>query len=66
MKAGTEAVLMTVGYVAVYVVVFSLIWVGCSAMESRTFNRLTGAETTTVDAMFCQLRVSEPFRGSDD
>ncbi len=28
-------------------------------MESATFNRLTGAHTTTWDAMFVELRVME-------
>jgi hypothetical protein len=32
-------------------------WVGVSYYESRSYNRLTGAETTTWDAMFLQLRV---------
>jgi hypothetical protein len=28
-------------------------------MESRTFNRLTGAHTTWADALFVELRVQE-------
>ncbi len=32
----------------------------CSWQESRVFNKLTGAKTTTIDAIFVQLRVVEP------
>ena len=38
------------------------IHVVCSWQESRVFNKLTGAKTTTVDAIFVQLRVVEPFK----
>lgn len=33
------------------------VWVACSYMEAKTFNRLTGAHATTIDAMFAELRV---------
>ena len=50
---------------AVYGVVFSVfvllatpaLWVGMSYAEARAFNRLTGKNATTLDAMFVQLRV---------
>ena len=32
----------------------------CSAQESRVFNKLTGSDTTMMDACFVQLRVVEP------
>lgn len=35
------------------------IWVIGSFFESRTFNRITGAHTTTWDAMWLELRVQE-------
>lgn len=34
-------------------------WVFSSYQESAAYNRLTGANTTTWDAMFVQLRVQE-------
>jgi len=46
---------MAVAVIMVLLVI--MVWVFLSAMESRTYNRLTGAKTTTVDAMFVQLRV---------
>jgi hypothetical protein len=38
------------------------IWVGLSCMEARAYNRVTGADVTTFEAMWIQLRVQE---GSD-
>ena len=35
-------------------------WVGASALEARAYNRATGANVSTVDAMFIQLRVMAP------
>ena len=37
-------------------------WVFASWQESRSYNRLTGAETTTWDAMWVDLRVQESPR----
>ena len=34
-------------------------WVFFSAQESAAFNRITGASTTTWDAMWVELRVQE-------
>lgn len=34
-------------------------WVGSAWQESRTYNRLTGAKTTTWDAMWVELRVQD-------
>jgi hypothetical protein len=33
-------------------------WFGAK-MESETYNKLTGAETTTFDALWVELRVSD-------
>lgn len=33
------------------------VWIASSYFESRTYNRLTGAQTTTWDAMWVELRV---------
>lgn len=38
-----------------------LIWVGTSHFEAKTYNKLTGADVSTFDAMFVQLRVVEPL-----
>ncbi len=49
--------------VLVCVIVVAVVFAGFVLMswqESRVFNKLTGANTTTVDAMFVQLRVMEP------
>lgn len=43
------------------------IWVGKSYFEAHTYNRLVGAQTTTWDAMWVQLRVMDsPMQGEDD
>lgn len=39
-------------------------WIGLSYMEARTFERLTGKHVTTWDAMWVELRVQEPVKGS--
>ena len=41
------------------------LWVGSSYMEARTYNRLTGADLSTLDAMFIQLRVQDAPRKGD-
>lgn len=35
------------------------VYLFASSMESKTFNRLTGSNTTMWDAMFTELRVME-------
>ena len=42
------------------------IWVGYSFFEARTFNKLTGSNISTFDAMFIQLRVQEPSIKNDN
>jgi len=44
------------------VMLFALLVIHCvwSTQESRVFNKLTGANTTWMDAIFVQLRVVEP------
>jgi hypothetical protein len=37
-------------------------FIGSSYMESKTFNRLTGANTTWFDALWVELRVQEAPR----
>lgn len=45
---------------AVAAVVIFVGFVAYSSQESRVFNKLTGSNTTTMDAFFVQLRVIEP------
>lgn len=52
-------------YVVVTVLFLSaypITWVVKSSFESAAYNRLTGAKTTTWDAMFLELRVQESAR----
>ena len=48
-----------VGLLTLLVVVCVAGWVGQSYFESQTYNRLTGAHTTTWDAMWVELRVMD-------
>ncbi len=52
----------------IVVFIVALAWIlgmhyAFSAQESRVFNKLTGSDTTALDACFVQLRVIEPSRG---
>jgi hypothetical protein len=38
------------------------LWVFLSAMEARAFNRCTGKNVSTWDAMWIELRVMEPSK----
>ncbi len=50
--------MIKIGVIVIAFVLTMFVLVSCQ--ESRVFNKLTGAETTTLDAMFVQLRVVEP------
>ena len=41
------------------------LWIGASFMEARTYNRLTGSNVSTVDAMFVKLRVSDAPKSAE-
>jgi hypothetical protein len=43
---------------AIFIIV-AAIWVGASAMEARAYNRLTGNDVSTWDAMWVNLRVQD-------
>jgi len=47
------------GIIAVLVALCIAEWIGSSYFESQTYNRLTGAHTTTWDAMWVELRVMD-------
>ena len=44
-------------FIAALLVAACMAWVAYSALEARSFNRITGSDVTTFDAMFVQLRV---------
>lgn len=41
------------------ILVMLLLWLVHSYFEARAYNRITGSDVSTLDAMFLQLRVSE-------
>ena len=41
------------------ILVMLLLWLAHSYFEARAYNRITGSDVSTLDAMFLQLRVSE-------
>ena len=46
--------------VAVFLCIFG-VWVFGSKMESAAFNRITGSDVTTWEAMWVKLRVDRPI-----
>jgi hypothetical protein len=50
---------------AAWVGVAAAVWVVASHFEARAFNRATGADVSTWDAMFVELRVNSSPKGSD-
>ena len=54
--------LMVILIILIFVLGGPICWVTSSYFESQSYNRLTGAHTTTWDAMFLQLRVMEPVK----
>lgn len=55
-----NTIIFSVVYLTFVLTVILGAWVVKSYLEAKSFNRLTGAEATTWDAMFLQLRVQEP------
>lgn len=53
-----EVALVTLGPLALCAV----LWVAFSYMEARAYERVTGKQVTTWDAMFLDLRVQEGAR----
>ena len=51
------------GFFAVLLAFFMVVWVFKSAMEAKAYNRLTGADATTWEAMWVSLRVQGEARG---
>ena len=55
-----------VGFAIVVIVIISIcIWVGCSYLEARAYNNVTGQDVSTWDAMFLDLRVQEGVAPKD-
>ena len=53
LAAGTVFVACVVGFIG-------SVWVVMSFFEARAYNKVTGAQVSTYDAMFIQLRVQAP------
>ena len=51
---------------ALLIIGLPAVWVGRSYFEARAYNRLTGSEVTTWDAMFVTLRVDLPAKVAED
>ena len=54
-----------VGLVVLCVLLFAIIiggWVGYSFFEAKTYNKITGSNLTTFDAMFVELRIQESVK----
>lgn len=54
--------LATVIVAAIFAVFSVGLWACASYFEARAFNRVTGKNVSTVDAMFIQLRVQESLK----
>lgn len=52
----SEGKMFLLGIAAMIVTLLGLVWF-CAVQESRTYNRLTGADTTAMDALWVELRV---------
>lgn len=63
-SSDVSSALLIVFMLALFAGLLALKWFS-AIQESRTYNRLTGAETTTWDALWVELRVQdEPQRGA--
>lgn len=58
---GNPLVAMGLLFTSILVVAIG-IWVFFSAMEAHAFNRATGKDVSTWDAMWISLRVMEPAK----
>jgi hypothetical protein len=52
-------VLGLVGIVLTFALLGAVAWTTQSYMEAKAFNRVTGSNVSTLDAMFIELRVQE-------
>lgn len=57
-KKDAETLIVFAGLAFVLLVSVTM-WVARASFESATYNRLTGANTTTWDALWVELRVQE-------
>ena len=44
---------------AIAVVICICCWIGAAAIKAKTYNRVTGKNISTFDAMFIELRVTD-------
>ena len=56
-REDTTRMIIGIAFAIVLLLVTPAIWVGRSRLEAQAFNRLTGKDATTFDAMFVELRV---------
>jgi hypothetical protein len=54
------SILIVAVVVLAMIVLTATVWVAGSHFEARAFNRVTGKDVTTWEAMFIELRVQEP------
>lgn len=59
-QSDRDGVMSALLYVASIPLLLVLFWLVPSYFEAKTYRRLTGAEVTMWDAMWCELRVQEP------
>lgn len=57
MKRVLKALLHIIGYLALFIGIIGLFWVLPASIEARAYNRVTGSDVTTWEAMFLRLRV---------
>jgi len=55
-------VLGLAGIVLTFALLGAVAWTTQSYMEAKAFNRVTGSNVSTLDAMFIELRVQESSR----
>ncbi len=59
----TKGLIVGIGFI----VLGMFLWITASYMEAQAFNRVTGKNVSTWDAMFIELRVQEPaMKGNDE
>lgn len=58
----TDVVSALVTFVCIFAILLG-VWVFRSHMEAKAYNRVTGADVTTWEAMWVELRVDSAARG---
>jgi hypothetical protein len=58
MSEGTKAAWMVIIFIG-FIAVLLAVWWGKSTMEAAAYNRITGSDVSTWDAMWVELRVQD-------